>query len=106
VVLHEQGPSLLDGVPSAVKAALTKAYKQREGERRVRSADLLPVLSLPGLKKAPKKPARLRLMNFEDAENGDSPKEELDSGMDLFFKLTCVDRLNTQLEVGRSYFNA
>jgi replication factor C subunit 1 len=79
-----QGPSLLDGVPSAVKAALTKAYKQREGERRVRSADLLPVLSLPGLKKAPKKPARLRLMNFEDAENGDSPKEELDSGMDLF----------------------
>jgi replication factor C subunit 1 len=24
-----QGPSLLDGVPSAVKAALTKAYKQR-----------------------------------------------------------------------------
>ncbi|CAM6042954.1 unnamed protein product [Sphagnum compactum] len=83
-----QGPSLLDGVPSAVKAALTKAYKQREGERRVRSADLLPVLSLPGLKKAPKKPARLRLMNFEDAENGDSPKEELDSGMDFFFKLT------------------
>jgi replication factor C subunit 1 len=74
-----QGPSLLDGVPSAVKAALTKAYKQHEGERRVRSADLLPVLSLPGLKKAPKKPARLRLMNFEDAENGDSPKEELDS---------------------------
>jgi replication factor C subunit 1 len=83
----------LDGVPSAVKAALTKAYKQREGERRVRSADLLPVLSLPGLKKAPKKPAHLRLMNFEDAENGDSPKEELDSGMSFFFKLTCVDRL-------------
>ncbi|CAM6007169.1 unnamed protein product [Sphagnum balticum] len=71
-----QGPSLLDGVPSAVKAALTKAYKQREGERRVRSADLLPVLSLPGLKKAPKKPARLRLMNFEDAENEEVEEQE------------------------------
>ena len=71
---------MLDGVPAAVKTALTKAYKQREGDRRIRSADLLPVLTLPGFKKAPKRPARLNFMAPEDAENGESPEDVLETG--------------------------
>ncbi|CAI0543916.1 unnamed protein product [Linum tenue] len=43
-------PNPLDGVPSAVKAALTRAYKNRSGL--VRAADMVPV---PGIKKGPKK---------------------------------------------------
>ncbi|GAB2280157.1 replication factor C subunit 1 [Dionaea muscipula] len=45
-------PSPLDGIPPAVKAALTKAYKEGSSARLVRTADLV---SLPGMKKAPKK---------------------------------------------------
>ncbi|KAG0501918.1 hypothetical protein HPP92_001990 [Vanilla planifolia] len=44
-------PKPMDGVQPAVKAALTKAYKQ-DSSRVVRTADLI---SLPGIKKAPKK---------------------------------------------------
>ncbi|CAI0447579.1 unnamed protein product [Linum tenue] len=43
-------PNPLDGVPSAVKAALTRAYKNKSGL--VRAADMVPFL---GIKKAPKK---------------------------------------------------
>ncbi|CAL1390488.1 unnamed protein product [Linum trigynum] len=43
-------PNPLDGVPSAVKAALTRAYKNKSGL--VRAADMVP---FPGIKKAPKK---------------------------------------------------
>ncbi|KAK6926491.1 DNA replication factor RFC1, C-terminal [Dillenia turbinata] len=45
-------PDPLDGIQPAVKAALTKAYKQGSSSRAVRSADLI---TLPGNKKAPKK---------------------------------------------------
>ncbi|GMH01818.1 hypothetical protein Nepgr_003657 [Nepenthes gracilis] len=42
----------LDGIQPAVKAALTKAYKDGSSSRIIRTADLIP---LPGMRKAPKK---------------------------------------------------
>ncbi|XP_075635590.1 replication factor C subunit 1-like isoform X2 [Castanea sativa] len=45
-------PNPLDGIQPAVKAALTKAYKEGSKTRMVRAADLV---TLPGVKKAPKK---------------------------------------------------
>ncbi|CAM6084916.1 unnamed protein product [Calypogeia fissa] len=66
-------PDLRDGVPPAVKTALTKYYKQGQQDRVVRSADLLPALALPGQRKASKKPARLKLV--EEAVDGDLDKE-------------------------------
>nr|POE89440.1 replication factor c subunit 1 [Quercus suber] len=45
-------PNPLDGKQRAVKATLTKAYKEGRRKRMVRAADLV---KLPGVKKAPKK---------------------------------------------------
>ena len=45
-------PNPLDGKQRAVKATLTKAYKEGRKTRMVRAADLI---TLPGVKKAPKK---------------------------------------------------
>ncbi|CAL5211681.1 unnamed protein product [Lathyrus oleraceus] len=45
-------PNPLDGILPAVKSALTKAYKEQSKTRMVRAADLI---TLPGIKKAPKK---------------------------------------------------
>lgn len=45
-------PNPLEGIQPAVKAALTRAYKEGSKSRMVRAADLI---SLPGMKKAPKK---------------------------------------------------
>eukprot|EP00249_Psilotum_nudum_P023458 c28881_g2_i1 orf=668-3328(-) len=45
-------PGLLEGVQPSVKTALTKAYKQREHEWRIKSADLLPALPFAGQKKS------------------------------------------------------
>ncbi|GMN28499.1 hypothetical protein TIFTF001_041180 [Ficus carica] len=45
-------PDPLGGIPSAVKAALTRAYKEGSKSRMVRAADFV---TLPGIKKAPKK---------------------------------------------------
>ncbi|XP_024638026.1 replication factor C subunit 1 isoform X2 [Medicago truncatula] len=45
-------PNPLDGIQPAVKSALTKAYKELSKTRTVRAADLI---TLPGIKKAPKK---------------------------------------------------
>lgn len=45
-------PDPLGGIPSAVKAALTRAYKEGSKSRMVRAADFV---SLPGIKKAPKR---------------------------------------------------
>lgn len=50
--LYQKYPNPLDGVQPAVKAALTKAYKQGSSSRVIRAADLI---TLPGIKKAPKK---------------------------------------------------
>ena len=75
------GEGLLQGVPAATKTALTKAYKQRLGDRRVRSADLLPVLSLPGSKKVSKKPARMNFTPVEDEENMENLEDAVEAGM-------------------------
>lgn len=49
----QQGcPDPLEGIQSAVKAALTRAYKEGSKSRMVRAADFV---TLPGIKKAPKK---------------------------------------------------
>ncbi|XP_021756204.1 replication factor C subunit 1-like isoform X2 [Chenopodium quinoa] len=45
-------PTPTDGIPPAVKSALTKGYKEGSSLRVVRTADMI---TLPGLKKAPKK---------------------------------------------------
>ena len=50
--LHQGRPNPLDGIQPAVKSALTKAYKEQSKSRMVRAADLV---TLPGIKKAPKK---------------------------------------------------
>ncbi|XP_058084970.1 replication factor C subunit 1 [Magnolia sinica] len=65
-------PNPLEGIQPAVKAALTKAYKQGSGSRAVRAADLI---TLPGVKKAPKK--RITAM-LEPVENG-LPEENDDA---------------------------
>ncbi|KAK9170241.1 hypothetical protein Syun_002381 [Stephania yunnanensis] len=57
-------PNPLDGVPPAVKGALTKAYKQGSSSRVVRAADMI---TLPGIKKVPKK--RIAAI-LEPAEGG------------------------------------
>ncbi|XP_054813026.1 replication factor C subunit 1 isoform X2 [Prosopis cineraria] len=45
-------PNPLDGIPPAVKSALTKAYKEESKSRMVRAADLV---NIPGMKKPVKK---------------------------------------------------
>ena len=50
--MHQGHANPLDGIQPAVKAALTKAYKEGSKTRMVRAADLV---TLPGVKKAPKK---------------------------------------------------
>ncbi|XAR60217.1 hypothetical protein NMG60_11033488 [Bertholletia excelsa] len=68
-------PNPLDGIQPAVKAALTKAYKQGSSSRVIRTADLI---TLPGVKKAPKKRIAAMLETVEDAlpeENGDALAE-------------------------------
>ncbi|KAL9405376.1 hypothetical protein Peur_002348 [Populus x canadensis] len=61
----------LDGIPSTVKAALTRAYKEESKSRMVRAADLV---TLPGKKKALKKRVAAILEPSDDGlreENGD-----------------------------------
>lgn len=65
----------MDGIPSAVKASLTRAYKEGNKSRMVRAADLV---SLPGMKKAPKKRIAAILEPTEDGlaeKNGDAVVE-------------------------------
>lgn len=65
----------LDGIPSTVKAALTRAYKEERKSRMVRAADLV---TLPGKKKAPKKRVAAILEPSDDGlreENGDALAE-------------------------------
>lgn len=68
-------PNPMEGIQPAVKAALTRAYKQGSSSRVVRAADLI---SLPGLKKAPKKRIAAMLEPAESGlaeEHGDAPAE-------------------------------
>ncbi|KAH7306219.1 hypothetical protein KP509_22G002100 [Ceratopteris richardii] len=81
-LLKFQGqPDPMMGVQPAVKAALTKAYKQREGDRRVRSSDLLPVFNHGVLKKTPKKRGRLQISPIELGEE-ELQEDELDGSED------------------------
>ncbi|XP_072990933.1 replication factor C subunit 1 [Typha latifolia] len=61
-------PNPLDGIQPAVKAALTKAYKQGSSSRVIRAADLI---TLPGIKKAPKK----RIAAILEPVENDLPRE-------------------------------
>ncbi|GKV39709.1 hypothetical protein SLEP1_g47440 [Rubroshorea leprosula] len=64
-------PNPLEGIPPAVKAAMTKAYNEGSKSRMVRAADLI---TLPGMKKAPKKRIAAILEPSDDGvgeENGD-----------------------------------
>ncbi|MFS8027776.1 putative DNA polymerase III, clamp loader complex, gamma/delta/delta subunit [Helianthus anomalus] len=62
-------PNPLDGVPPAVKAALTKAYNKGSKSRVIRSADLI---TLPGIKKAPKKRVAAMLEPIDDGVVADA----------------------------------
>lgn len=74
-------PSPLDGVQPAVKAALTKAYNKGSKSRVVRAADLI---TLPGIKKAPKKRVAAMLEPVDDGvgENGESIAEKEENNSD------------------------
>ncbi|GLT93388.1 hypothetical protein SLE2022_111840 [Rubroshorea leprosula] len=64
-------PNPLEGIPPAVKAAMTKAYNEGSKSRMVRAADLI---TLPGMKKALKKRIAAILEPSDDGlgeENGD-----------------------------------
>lgn len=74
-------PSPLDGVQPAVKAALTKAYNKGSSSRVIRTADLI---TLPGIKKAPKKRVAAMLEPADDtlAENAENEEESLSDAED------------------------
>ncbi|KAL8268672.1 hypothetical protein R6Q59_002470 [Mikania micrantha] len=61
-------PNPLDGVAPAVKSALTRAYNKGSKSRVIRSADLI---TLPGIKKAPKKRVAAMLEPVDDGVTGD-----------------------------------
>ncbi|KAI5058482.1 hypothetical protein GOP47_0026652 [Adiantum capillus-veneris] len=99
-------PDPMAGVQPAVKAALTKAYKQRESDRRVRSSDLLPVFTVAGQKKLPKKRTRLQISPAplednelgEDDEELDADVDEDDSNGDELAALEANEKLELNLE--------
>ncbi|CAO2828348.1 unnamed protein product [Amaranthus hypochondriacus] len=88
---YQGRPSPTDGILPAVKAALTKAYKEGSSLRVVRTADMI---TLPGLKKAPKKRIAAILepvdelgeetddINKENEEENTEDTEELDDADD------------------------
>lgn len=73
-------PDPLDGIQPAVKAALTKAYKQNG--HRVRSADLLPAILLPGQKKTPKSKRVASLLTTVDEYPLENKEDEPAEGED------------------------
>lgn len=83
-------PNPLEGILPAVKAALTKAYNKGSKSRVIRTADLI---TLPGIKKAPKKRVAAMLEPADDLSEGkademaeneerNSSDEELDDKAD------------------------
>lgn len=73
-------PSLLEGVLPAVKAALTKAYNKGSKTRVIRTADLI---TLPGIKKAPKKRVQAMLEPVDDGVvDGDAIVENEENNSD------------------------
>lgn len=72
----------MDGIQPAVKAALTKAYNKGSSSRVIRTADLI---TLPGLKKAPKKRVAAMLEPVDEnlaEENGDTLQEDEEGNSD------------------------
>ncbi|KAK4482759.1 hypothetical protein RD792_009927 [Penstemon davidsonii] len=82
-------PNPLDGIQPAVKAALTRAYNKGSSSRRIRTADLI---TLTGIKKAPKKRVAAMLEPADDtleeenanefAENDDENPSDTDDQED------------------------
>ncbi|KAG2674239.1 hypothetical protein I3760_13G125000 [Carya illinoinensis] len=105
-------PNPLDGIQPAVKAALTKAYKEGSKSRMVRAADLV---MLPGMRKAPKKRIAAMLEPSDDGfadvnadtlaeneEENSSDTEDLDStanGEKLQLELQSLNSKGVQVEL-------
>ncbi|KAH0742617.1 hypothetical protein KY290_030610, partial [Solanum tuberosum] len=100
--------NLLDGVQPAVKAALTKAYNKGSKSRVIRTADLI---TLPGIKKAPKKRVAAMLEPLdegvaeendetlaEDEENS-SETEDIDVGKKLQSDLQSLSSRGIQVNM-------
>lgn len=71
----------MDGVLPAVKAALTKAYNKGSSSRISKTADLI---TLPGMKKAPKKRVAAMLEPVDESlpESGENEEESLSDDED------------------------
>ncbi|KAK6163660.1 hypothetical protein DH2020_000524 [Rehmannia glutinosa] len=72
-------PNPLDGIQPAVKAALTRTYNKGSSSRVVRAADLI---TLPGLKKAPKKRVAAMLEPIDDNIAGENVENEEETPSD------------------------
>lgn len=78
----------MDGIQPVVKSALTRAYNKGSSSRVIKTADLI---TLPGIKKAPKKRVAAMLEPVDDTspENGENEEENLsdgdDDGISLFY---------------------
>ncbi|XP_057459599.1 replication factor C subunit 1-like isoform X2 [Actinidia eriantha] len=75
-------PNPLDGILPAVKAALTKAYNKGSSSRVIRTADLI---TIPGIKKAPKKRVAAMLEPLDNGlaeDNGDALGENDENSSD------------------------
>lgn len=78
----------MDGVLPAVKAALTKAYNKGSSSRIIKTADLI---TLPGIKKAPKKRVAAMLEPLDETlpESAENEEENLsdaeDQGIYMYF---------------------
>uniref|UniRef100_A0A1D1YZI7 Replication factor C subunit 1 n=1 Tax=Anthurium amnicola TaxID=1678845 RepID=A0A1D1YZI7_9ARAE len=98
-------PNALEGVQPAVKAALTKAYKKGSNSRVIRVADLI---SLPGVKKAPKKRIAAMLEPVDNGmpeENGEvllESEEETSSDADIDADTTGEPKLQLDLQSNKS----
>lgn len=90
----------MEGVPPAVKTALTRKYKETNKTRMVRAADMV---QLPGVKKAPKKRIAAMLeptvesLRGEDGEQvaeneEDKESDAEDSGTVHFFLVNYYSR--------------
>ncbi|XP_061372402.1 replication factor C subunit 1 [Gastrolobium bilobum] len=90
-------PNPLDGIQPAIKSALTKAYKEQSKSRMVRAADLV---TLPGIKKVPKKRIAAILEPADGGEQGegdtlDESEEENTSDQE---GTTTGDKLQSELQ--------
>lgn len=94
----------MEGIQPAVKAALTKAYNKGSKSRVIRTADLI---TLPGLKKAPKKRVAAMLEPVDDgleekvdtvAENEEEDSSDEDLGtLQLSYLLPHIHSLPYEL---------